>query len=95
MDSDELRRKLTDFIKRSLGARSVRVEGLRLLTGGASRQTWSLDASIEGSRGEARTVPLVLRSDPRRGPTFMQREVEYRLLKCAPSATFGICLSSS
>ena len=83
MDPDQLREKLTDFLKRSHDARSVRVEGLRLLTGGASRQTWSFDAIIEDAAGETRAVPLVLRSDPRRGPNFMQREVEYRLLKAA------------
>ena len=81
MGPDQLSHKLTDFLKRSQGARPVRVEGLRLLTGGASRQTWSFDATIEDANGEIRTLPLVLRSDPRRGPNFMQREVEYQLLK--------------
>ena len=76
MGPDELRDRLTAFIQRSLGARSVRVEGLRLLTGGASRQTWAFDATVEDGGGETRTLPLVLRSDPRRGPNFMQRDVE-------------------
>jgi aminoglycoside phosphotransferase (APT) family kinase protein len=60
----------------------VEIEGLRLLTGGASRQTWSFDAVIRDAAGE-RTLPLVMRSDPRRGPNFMPRETEYRLLEAA------------
>jgi aminoglycoside phosphotransferase (APT) family kinase protein len=83
VDPNQLRDKLTDFLKRSHGARSVRVEGLRLLTGGASRQTWSFDAVIEDAQGRVSTLPLVLRSDPRRGLNLMPRDVEYRLLKAA------------
>ena len=83
MTPDELRDRLTEFLKRSHDARSVRVEGLRLLTGGASRQTWSFDAVIEDAEGQCSTLPLVLRSDPRRGPGLMGGEVEYRLLKAA------------
>ena len=83
MTPDELSERLTEFLKRSHGARSVRIEGLRLLTGGASRQTWSFDATIEDAQGRATTLPLVLRSDPRRGPNFMERELECRLLEAA------------
>jgi len=79
----ELAERLSEFIKRSGGARSARIEGLRLLTGGASRQTWAFDAAIEDAQGEARTLPLVLRSDARRGLGQMEREVEFRLLKAA------------
>jgi aminoglycoside phosphotransferase (APT) family kinase protein len=82
-DQQQLSERLTEFLERSHGARSVRLEGLRLLTGGASRQTWSFDAIIEDARGQLTTVSLVLRSDPRRGPNVMDREVEYRLLEAA------------
>ncbi len=82
-DQQQLSERLTEFLKQSHGARSVRLEGLRLLTGGASRQTWSFDAIIEDAQGRLTTVPLVLRSDPRRGPNVMDREVEYRLLEAA------------
>ncbi len=82
-DPQELSDKLAAFIKRSHQARSVRIEGLRLLTGGASRQTWAFDAAVEQADGRAETLPLVLRSDPRRGPGLMEREVEFRLLKAA------------
>ena len=86
MEPEEVAGKLTEFLKRSHGARSVRLEGLRLLTGGASRQTWSFDAAIEDPQGRVKTLPLVLRSDPRRGPNFMARELEYRLLEAAGAA---------
>ncbi|OGO52454.1 MAG: hypothetical protein A2148_02745 [Chloroflexi bacterium RBG_16_68_14] len=74
---------MTEFLQRLHNARSVQIEGLRLLTGGASRQTWSFDAVIEDADGQRRTLPLVLRSDPRPSPGLMTREVEYRLLKAA------------
>ena len=79
----ELADKLASFLQRHHGARSVRIEDLRLLTGGASRQTWSFDATIEHADGRVETVPLVSRSDPRKGPGVMSREVEYRVLKAA------------
>ena len=80
---EDLAQRLAEFLQRSHHARSVRIEGLRLLTGGASRQTWSFDAVIEDDAGGCRTLPLVLRSDPRGGPGLMSRELEYRLLKAA------------
>lgn len=82
LSQDELAVRLAEFLTRSHG-RPVRVEHLRLLTGGASRQTWSFDAVIEADDGSSTVLPLVLRSDPRRGPNVMSREVEFRLLKAA------------
>ncbi len=79
----ELPERLAAFLQRHHDARSVRIEDLRLLTGGASRQTWSFDAVIEHADGRVETVPLVSRSDPRKGPGVMSREVEYRVLKAA------------
>ena len=80
---EQLDERLTKFLKRSHGARSVRIEGLRLLTGGASRQTWSFDAVIEDAGGQISRQALILRGDPRRGPNLMPREMEYALLKAA------------
>jgi aminoglycoside phosphotransferase (APT) family kinase protein len=57
----------------------VTIEGLRRLTGGASRETWSFDAlTSDGARNG-----LVLRRDP--GPNVGQadRSTEYRLLEAA------------
>jgi aminoglycoside phosphotransferase (APT) family kinase protein len=82
---EQLTERLTAFLQRSHDARSVRVEGLRLLTGGASRQTWSFDAVIEEREGESDTLGLVLRADTR-GGGLMQGGLEYRLLKAAGEA---------
>ena len=84
MDPDQLKAGLAAFLARSLGARSVEVTNLRQLTGGASREIWSLDARIEQEDGQALTRPLVLRRDPHAGPAgSMDRSLEYRLLKAA------------
>jgi len=83
---EELSERLASFLRRVHDARSVRIEGLRLLTGGASRQTWSFDAVIEDADGAARLLPLVLRRDPRPATGSMSRELEYRLLEAAYDA---------
>ena len=86
MTPEELAERLAALLQRAHNARSVRIEGLRLLTGGASRQTWSFDALIEHPDGRSDTLPLVLRADPRRGPNFMPRDLEFRLLEAAHAA---------
>lgn len=83
MTPEELADRLAAFLQRHHGARSVHIEGLRLLTGGASRQTWAFDAKIEFADGRRQTLPLVMRADARRGPNFMSRRTEYRLLEAA------------
>ena len=83
MKPEELRERLAEFLTRSHNARSVQIDGLRLLTGGASRQTWSFDAIIEDAGGRSTTTPLVLRGDPRRGAGSLGGEIEYRLLEAA------------
>jgi aminoglycoside phosphotransferase (APT) family kinase protein len=62
------------------------MDGLRLLTGGASRQTWSFDAVIEQNYGRSEIVALVARADPRKGPNVMSRDVEYHVLEAAGAA---------
>ena len=81
LTTEELRERLTAFLTRYHDARSVQIDNLRRLTGGASKQTWAFDAKIENADG-TRDVPLVMRSDPRR----LQPEnddLEYLLLKAA------------
>ncbi|MEX2159786.1 MAG: phosphotransferase family protein [Dehalococcoidia bacterium] len=86
MDQAELSERLADFLKRSHNARSVRIENLRLLTGGASRQTWAFDATVEDDDNSIDTYPLVLRRDPRASVGLMARETEYRVLEAAYAA---------
>lgn len=83
MTPEDVAERLTAFLQRSHNARSVRIDDMRLLTGGASRQTWSFDAAIEHADGRTETLPLVARADPRKGPNVMSREVEYRVLEAA------------
>lgn len=86
MTPEEITDKLAAFLQRSHSAKAVRVENMRLLTGGASRQTWSFDATIEHADGRAETLALVARADPRKGPNTMSRETEYRVLEAAAGA---------
>jgi aminoglycoside phosphotransferase (APT) family kinase protein len=72
---------LSAFLKRYHDAKSVDIQNLRRLTGGASKQTWAFDAKIEDGAG-VRTVPLVMRSDPRRLQPGGE-DLEYHLLKAA------------
>ncbi|HEY7133881.1 MAG TPA: phosphotransferase family protein [Acidimicrobiia bacterium] len=60
----------------------VTVVGLRRLSGGASRETWSFDA-VAG--GDVRH-PLVLRRDPGEHQGQSDRSVEYELLRVARDA---------
>src|SRR5262245_57344385 len=91
--SQELSPLLTNFLSRaflssqSQDLRQVRVESLRLLTGGASRQTWSFDAVLEQADGRVMTFPFILRSDPQEGPqAVMDRSLEFRVIKAAHAA---------
>lgn len=89
-DADDLRDRLTRFLLRCHGARSVKIESLQLLTGGASRQTWSFDAVIEAADGPRLELPLVLRSDLKPGASFMERELEHRLIETVANAGVAV-----
>ena len=69
---------LKAFLQRETGAASVRIDGLRRLTGGASRETWSLDAEIDGA-----VVPMILQRDVRGAPKELSRGAEFRLMRAA------------
>src|SRR6185295_7561505 len=58
------------------------VESLRRLTGGASRETWSLDAIVERAGG-VETMPLILQRDVRGAPKTLSRTDEFRLMRAA------------
>ena len=70
-------------MQRALEARSVRIENMRRLTGGASRETWSLDASIQRKDGGTDDVPLILQVDVRGAPKELSREQEYAVMGAA------------
>jgi aminoglycoside phosphotransferase (APT) family kinase protein len=79
---EELTARLEAFLRRATENEAVRVENLRRLTGGASRETWSLDATIGGS-----LLPLILQRDAHKSmPKQNTRLLEYRLLEAARAA---------
>jgi aminoglycoside phosphotransferase (APT) family kinase protein len=86
LTSDTLAPLLAAFLQRSFQpqVRCVQIERLRLLTGGASRQTWSFDALVEQADGLLVTLPLILRCDPPEGPqAVMSRSLEFHTLEAA------------
>jgi len=82
MSPDELRERLERFIAGAANATDVRVENLRKLPGGASRQTWSLDA-VYTETGAAVRLPLVLRRDPGSTTLNTQRREEFQVQQAA------------
>jgi aminoglycoside phosphotransferase (APT) family kinase protein len=82
MTSEELRDRLATFIADQLSGAAVRVENLRKLPGGASREIWSLDAIYEQQGMEVR-LPLVLRRDPGSANIQNQRKDEFLLQQAA------------
>ncbi len=83
MTPEDLGERLAAFLTRHHNARAVEIRDLKLLTGGASRQTWSFDATIEHANGRTETLALILRMDPRRQQGLMSRETEFQVLKAA------------
>ena len=81
MDIEELRQRLEAFIARHTGGDAVRVEDLRKLPGGASREIWSFDALVGGER-----LALILRRDPGSSTMQTQRREEYRVQQAAFAA---------
>jgi aminoglycoside phosphotransferase (APT) family kinase protein len=86
MKPEEMRERLAIFVARESGASAVRVEGLRKVPGGASRETWSFDAVLTSDGGEKR-LPLILRRDPGSDTNFSTgRGAEFRVLRAALEA---------
>ncbi|HYM14721.1 MAG TPA: phosphotransferase family protein [Dehalococcoidia bacterium] len=80
---DDFTDALTAFLQRAAGAARVEIAALRRLTGGASRETWSLDATLTRADGSTETLLLVLQRDTRGAPKAMSRTVEFQLMKAA------------
>lgn len=80
--TEELAERIAAFIAERSGDAGACVTGLGRLTGGASRELWSLDATWNGE-----TRALVLRRDPpgREGDSS-ERGLEFALLRAAAEA---------
>ncbi len=80
-ENDELASNIERFISNETGV-NARVSDLRRLTGGASRETWSLDVALERSP-EAEVLPLILQRDVRGAAKALSRPMEFALMKAA------------
>jgi aminoglycoside phosphotransferase (APT) family kinase protein len=87
----ELARRLETACARHFGA-AVRIEGLFRHSGGASRQTWGFDATIERPGGGERQALVLRRDPPRAAPAdasggvaslALDRGVAFELLRVA------------
>jgi len=85
-DERDLAARLEAFVASEEGRRpgQVRVEGLRRLAGGASRELWALDLELGGDA--PRKLELVLRRDPPGRLGESDRSLEFRLLAAAAEA---------
>jgi aminoglycoside phosphotransferase (APT) family kinase protein len=85
LSEGELGERLRDFIaaQAELPPASVRVGSLRRLAGGASRELWSLDLTLENRPGP---LALVLRRDPPARVGESDRALEFRVLRAAGAA---------
>jgi aminoglycoside phosphotransferase (APT) family kinase protein len=82
MADEDLAAGIATFIARETGATAVHITDLRRLTGGASRETWSLDATLD-LHGSTETLPLILQRDVRGAPKELTRPMEFQLMKAA------------
>jgi aminoglycoside phosphotransferase (APT) family kinase protein len=86
----ELQERLALFIAEQVGASAVVVEGLRRMAGGASRETWSFDASYQ-SGGRTIHRPLILRRDPSAASGVQtSRREEFLLLRAARASGVAV-----
>ena len=83
-EADEVAAVLASAAGRHFGGRAA-IEGLTRASGGASRQTWSFDAVVDGKRHA-----LILRRDPpsaskgeRERSAALDRATEFRVLRAA------------
>lgn len=76
---------LASAITRHLGQPAT-IEGLRRLSGGASRETWSFDAVARDGERHA----LVLRRDPGSHAGWSERGIEFALLEAAAAGGVAV-----
>src|SRR5260370_8134938 len=81
-DPAELSESLSRFISREGRFSKVSIENLRRMPGGASREIWSFDATLEAEGKTARRA-LVLRRDPGASRIDTNRREEFLVLRAA------------
>lgn len=86
MRAEEIAAALPGALCAAWGATRVTVEHVRRMTGGASRETWALDVTVERADAPPRTLPLVLRGFQKETPQAMDARAEYTVLQAAVAA---------
>ena len=83
-DRDSKSERLRAFVasRTGLPESRVRVDGLRRLAGGSSRETWSFDAALERPEG-TETLELVMRRDPPGRAGDGDRSLEFHVVRAA------------
>ncbi|OAI40896.1 hypothetical protein AYO38_04810 [bacterium SCGC AG-212-C10] len=80
MDAEQVSTGLTTFLKRKTGATTVDIGPLSRMSGGASRETWSVDIRIDGGP----VIEAIMRADPMKGAvTSPGRALEYTTILAA------------
>ena len=74
--------RLTDFIRAETGSSNVVIENFRKMPGGASREIWSFDCTIEYNGSQSRCA-MVLRRDPGAHNISTNRLHEFNVIRAA------------
>jgi len=82
MDVGDLTGRLRDFIRREGRFDEVKIENLSKMPGGASREIWSFDCTMEGA-GSSNRRAMVLRRDPGAQNLLTNRRHEFLVLRAA------------
>jgi aminoglycoside phosphotransferase (APT) family kinase protein len=86
MTETELAEGLVPFLMEKTGARAVRVENVRRMTGGTVRETWALDVALAEKEGRPRTLALAWIGFRAGGMRQFGPHEEFRLLRAAHDA---------
>ncbi|HSR58675.1 MAG TPA: phosphotransferase family protein [Candidatus Binataceae bacterium] len=82
MDAGEMTERLRAFIREQGPFRNVKIENLRKMPGGASREIWSFDCTMENDAGASKRA-MVLRRDPGAHNIATNRRHEFMVLRAA------------
>ncbi len=82
--------RISEYLRTKMaGARDIRVSGLFRIAGGASRETWSFDASWQEAGCEQRRG-FILRRDPEAGLLETARDVEYTVYQAFQNSSVPV-----
>lgn len=82
MEVPQMIERLSSFIGAAGGFSRVQIDNFKRMAGGASRETWSFDATLE-KHGHATRRALVLRRDPVSQRITSSRRAEFLVLRAA------------